>query len=113
MICSVDSACAEIVATVAGRHVPSHARDGGHADARVFVDLAIRQPALEPLDDGPAIRHRLEFSWGAQVAKERAAFVDVAQGQNGLIEGSLCARFLPGCEAGVGFHCCCSIVIMC
>jgi hypothetical protein len=30
-----------------------------------------------------------------------------------LIKSALGAGFLPSCETGVRFHCCCSIVLMC
>src|SRR6516164_3661548 len=49
------------IAAVAGSEIARHAADGGHADARLLVDLTVGQSAFEQLHHSPAVRHRLQL----------------------------------------------------
>lgn len=64
----------QLVATVAGSQIAGYARNRRHANPCVLMDFAIRQTALKPTDDEPAIAHRFELCSGAQIFQERAAF---------------------------------------
>jgi len=58
------------------------------------MNLAIRQSAPQTLDHRPAVGHRLQFSRGAQVAQEGAAFLDAAQRDDGRDQVALGQGFL-------------------
>ena len=92
------------VAAVARREITRNPADRGHADAGLLVDLAVRKSALQKLDHGPAIRHRLQFRRRAQVAEETAAFLERAQGQYGGAQGSLVLLLLAQRHRSVGLH---------
>jgi len=70
------------------------------------MDVAIRQPALEELHDGPAIRHRLQLVRRAQVAEEAAAFLDAAQRKDRREQRALVLLLLPLRHRAVGLHGC-------
>ena len=78
--------------------------DGGHADAREPVDLAVGKALLQPLDHGPAIGDGLQLGRRAQVAEEGTAFVDRLEGQHGGKQAALRERFLAGGYVAVLFH---------
>jgi hypothetical protein len=64
----------QLIATVTGSQIAGDARNRRHANARVLMNFSIGQTALEPPYDEPAIAHRFELCWGAQIFQERAAF---------------------------------------
>jgi hypothetical protein len=80
------------------------AADRRDAHAGQSVDLAIRHALLQPLDDGPAVGHRLQFRRGAQVTEEGAAFVDVLERQHGREQAAFRERFLAGGDVAVLLH---------
>src|SRR5258708_3329732 len=92
------------VAAIARRQIAGDAADGGDADPRLSVDLAIGQAALQEFDHRPTIRHRLQFRRRAQVAEKTPAFLDAAQRQYGATQGTFVLLFLAQSDGTVGFH---------
>jgi len=68
------------------------------------VDLAVGHVPLQEPDDRPAIGEGLQLGGRAQVAEEVAAFLDGAQGQDGLEERPLGGGFLARGDASVALH---------
>src|SRR5690242_14223157 len=94
----------EGVAAVAVGQVAGDPADSRDADAGLLVDLAVGHALLEQGDDGPAVREGLQLRRRAQVAKERPAFLDAAQGQDGAEQRTLREDFLAGCDGAMLFH---------
>src|ERR1700678_3349954 len=92
------------VAAAPGGQIARNAADGGDADPRLPVDLTVGQAALQQLDHGPAVRHRLQFGRRAQVAEEAAAFLHTAQRQYGRAQRTLVLLLLPQGDGTIGFH---------
>src|SRR5262245_40010799 len=94
----------ECIAAVATGEIARDPADRRDADAGLLVDLAIGHALLEQGDDGPAIRKRLQFRGGAQVAKERAALLHALQGQDGAEQRPFRQDFLARGEGPMLFH---------
>ena len=92
--CVANALYRDAITTITAADIARDACNRGDADPGNFVDFPIGQAALQPLDHGPAVGHRLQLRWRAQIAKERAAFLDIAQGEDRLIKAALGARLL-------------------
>ena len=94
----------ERVAAVAVGQIACDATDGGYAHARLFVDLSVGLAFAQQTDLRPSILHLLLFRGGAQIAKERTAFLDAFQRENGREQRTFRQCLLAGCEGLVVFH---------
>ena len=92
------------VAAVAVRQVTRDATDRRDADTRLLVNLAIGDALLQQGNDGPAIRQRLQLGGRAQVAKERPALLDAAQGEDGAEQRPFRQHLLAGGKCPMLFH---------
>jgi hypothetical protein len=68
------------------------------------VDLAVGQAALEQLDHGPAIRHRLQFRRRAQIAEKAPAFLHAVKREYGGAQCAFVLLFLAQSDGTIGFH---------
>src|ERR1700722_14501353 len=104
MLRPVDTLRRQGVAAIALGQVARHAADGGDADAGLAMNLAIGQAAPQALDHGPAVRHRLQFGRGTQVAQEGAAFLPAAPRDQDYDQVALALGLLARGMLSMGFN---------
>jgi hypothetical protein len=74
------------------------------ADASQPMDLTVGKAALQAIDRRPAIRHGLNLSRRAQVAKECPTLIRGLQCRDGGKKGTLSKCFLTWRDRWVAFH---------
>ena len=94
----------ECVTAIAVGEIARHAADGGDADPGKPVNLAVGQALLQPFDYRPAVGDGLQLCRRAQIAEERASFVDVLEGQHGGEQAALGERLLAGGDVAMLLH---------
>lgn len=71
-----------------------NAADGGNADTREIVNLAIGKVLLQVFNHLPAVHERLKLRWCTQVFEEIPALCSRSKANDGLEKRVLCGMLL-------------------
>jgi len=80
----------ELIAPVTLFERARNAADGGHANAGLFVNFAIREALIEQPHDPPAINQGLQLSGCGQIFEQRSTLIGSLHGYKGFCEAGSC-----------------------